>query len=484
MPNVQIAARNIIFSHLIFAALILVPYRVAYALEDAQTLTPSFTSVIEQVGDSVVNIVTVKKEGQKLLPDKLRDELQGTPLMGVLKELFGSQLEERLSGRTPGLGSGSIVSKDGYIITNLHVIDGANEIYVRLQDRREYLADVVGKDPGTDLALIKIDANDLKPLVYAPQDQIKVGQWVLAIGSPYGFEHTVTVGVISATNRSLGSERYVPFIQTDVAINPGNSGGGLFNLKGELVGINSQIISESGSFAGLSFAVPSNVIQSVIAQLKAKGTVERGWMGLAFQDLTRDLAASFGIQKVQGALVAKVIPGSPAALAGVVLGDVIIKLHNKDIIRASDLPPILGLIPVNTSVNMTVIRNKNEMQLSLNIKSYSRQVVQENYSQSKITKTSQEAPIKQGIFVRNLEDFEKQALEPDQKGVIVMQVVDSSWMDSGIRRGDVILSLNHDRVDDPNSFYQLLSKLDGNNIIPVLVTRPGEIQRFIPVKRK
>lgn len=444
---------------------------------------PDFTTVVEQVGDSVVNIITIKKEGTKLIPDELRNDIENTPLMEVLKEMFGGQLDEKLSGRTPGLGSGSVVSKDGYIITNLHVVEGADEIYVRLHDSREYAAKIIGKDSGTDLALIKIEADDLTPLVYASEENIKVGQWVLAIGSPYGFEHTVTAGIISATGRSLGAERYVPFIQTDVAINPGNSGGGLFNLKGELVGINSQIISESGGYAGLSFAVPSQVIRSVIDQLKTTGTVARGWMGLAFQDLNRDLAASFGIKRVQGALISKVITGSPAEIAGLKLGDVIIKFNGNEVKKATDLPPMVGLIPIDTSVDMTVIRNSKEMQLSLKIKTYQQQVVQANYSEMLIPQQDLKKSISQGILVRNLDDYEKRGLETNQKGVIVVRVMDQEWTEAGIRSGDVILSLNHQNVEDVDRFYNLLIKSD-TKIIPVLVTRPGEIQRFIPVKRR
>ncbi|MGE4348373.1 MAG: Do family serine endopeptidase [Candidatus Berkiella sp.] len=449
---------------------------------DNNTL-PDFTTVVDQVGDSVVNIITIKREGTKLIPDELRDDIENTPLMGVLREMFGSQLDEKLSGKTPGLGSGSVVSKDGYIITNLHVVEGADEIYVRLHDSREYAAKIIGKDSGTDLALIKIEADDLTPLVYASEENIKVGQWVLAIGSPYGFEHTVTAGIISATGRSLGAERYVPFIQTDVAINPGNSGGGLFNLKGELVGINSQIISESGGYAGLSFAVPSQVIRSVIDQLKTTGTVARGWMGLAFQDLNRDLAASFGIKRVQGALISKVITGSPAEIAGLKLGDVIIKFNGNEVKKATDLPPMVGLIPIDTSVDMTVIRNSKEMQLSLKIKTYQQQVVQANYSEMLIPQQDLKKSISQGILVRNLDDYEKRGLETNQKGVIVVRVMDQEWTEAGIRSGDVILSLNHQNVEDADRFYNLLIKSD-TKIIPVLVTRPGEIQRFIPVKRR
>lgn len=466
----------------IFAVIISVAGIHSTAFAESNTL-PDFTTVVDKVGDSVVNIITIKKDGTKLIPDELRDDIENTPLMDVLKEMFGSQLDEKLSGSTPGLGSGSVVSKDGYIITNLHVVEGADEIYVRLHDSREYAAKVIGKDIGTDLALIKIEADDLTPLVYAPETSIKVGQWVLAIGSPYGFEHTVTVGVISATGRSLGAERYVPFIQTDVAINPGNSGGGLFNLKGELVGINSQIISESGGYAGLSFAVPSQVIKSVIDQLKTTGTVARGWMGLAFQDLNRDLAASFGIKRVQGALVSKVIEGSPAEVAGLKLGDVIIKFNGNEVIKATDIPPMVGLIPIDTSVDMTVIRDSKEMQLSLQIKTYRQQTVQANYSEMAVAPKDLKKSLSQGILVRNLEDYERRVLEPNQQGVIVVRVMDQQWADAGIRSGDVILTLNHENVEDTDRFYNLLTNSD-TKIIPVLVTRPGEIQRFIPVKRR
>lgn len=445
-------------------------------------MLPNFTAVVDAVGDSVVNIVTIKREGKRLIPEGLREEIEDTPLMDVLKEMFGSQIEDKLSGKSPGLGSGSIVSKDGYIITNLHVIDGADEIYVRLNDRREFAATVIGKDDGTDLALLKINANNLVPLVYAPENHIRVGEWVVAIGSPYGFEHTVTVGVISATGRSLGAERYVPFIQTDVAINPGNSGGGLFNMRGELVGINSQIISESGSFAGLSFAVPSQVIKSVIEQLKTSGSVERGWMGLAFQDLTRDLAQSFGIEKVQGALVAKVIEGSPAETAGIQVGDVITKFNNKDVVKASDLPPLLGVLPIDSQVKVTLIRHKQEKNITMQIKSFQRQFVQSRFAETLARSAPASSGRPRGIFVRKLEDFEKTSLEPGQDGVMVVQVVDEGWADSGIRRGDVILSLNHEAVLDPDTFYRVLDKTH-LPVIPVLVTRAGEIQKFIPVKQ-
>ncbi|MGD9591452.1 MAG: S1C family serine protease, partial [Candidatus Berkiella sp.] len=230
---------QLILTNKSIALLVSILFTAIYMTTVLANQSPDFAPIVETAGKSVVNIITINKDTKKLVPDNVREDLEGTPLMDVLKQMYGDKLEESLSGKGPGLGSGTIISADGYIVTNSHVIDGADKIYVRLQDRREYLAKVVGTDSGTDLALLKINANNLEFLKYADSNTIKIGQWVIAIGSPYGFENSITVGVVSATGRSLGSERYVPFIQTDAAINPGNSGGPLLNLQGEMVGINS-----------------------------------------------------------------------------------------------------------------------------------------------------------------------------------------------------------------------------------------------------
>lgn len=445
---------------------------------------PNFTQIVDQSGESVVNIITIKHAGKKLIPDHLRDDIEDTPLMDVLKQMFGTQLDEKLSGRTPGLGSGSIISDDGFIITNYHVVQGADEIYVRLRDRREFPAEVIGKDIGTDLALVKINAKGLRALKYAEANNIKVGQWVMAIGSPYGFENTVTVGVISATNRSLGSERYVPFIQSDVAINPGNSGGALLNLKGEMVGINSQIISESGSYAGLSFAVPSYVVQSVVQQLQQYGTVQRGWVGMAFQDLTRELALSFGTDKVKGALVSNVVPGSPADEAGLKLGDIIVEFNGKEVIKATDLPPLVGLVPIDQSVDMKVIRNSQNIDLSLKVGKFKR-IPMHPISLKPEAKTDaiQKTALSRGVMVRDLEDYELNSLDTDKQGVVVVKITGAEWLDAGLRRGDMILSVNHQPVKNIQNFYQALLGAH-NKAVSLLVTRQGEIQRFLAVKQE
>lgn len=442
---------------------------------------PDFTPIVDKAGQSVVNVITTKDEPTKLVPDNVRQDLEGTPLMDLLKQMYGDKLDEKLSGKGPSLGSGSIISKDGYIVTNFHVVEGANKIVVRMKDRREFIATLIGSDNGTDLALLKIDANDLPYLAYAEPEAIKVGQWVIAIGAPFGFENSVTVGVISALGRSLGQERYVPFLQTDAAINPGNSGGPLLNEKGELVGINSQIVSESGNYAGLSFAVPSDVVKNVVEQLKAKGQVARGWLGLAFQDLDRNLADSFGIKTAKGALISKVLPNSPAAKVGIREGDVITEFNGHEIIKATDLPPIVGLLAINTKVQMKVIREQKEMEVSIVLSKYN-QSEKENGIGKKVSLGSKTDEMQKGITVRELEDYEQNALASDQTGVSVVYASAKPWSSAGLRRGDIIVTINNKKVDGTADFYKLLHNVEKDKAIPLLVVRPGEMQHYISVK--
>jgi serine protease Do len=466
-------------SKILVIALFIAQFFVSASLLAKENL-PDFSQIVANSGKSVVNILTINKERKKLVPDDLRADLEGTPLMDVLKQMFGDKLEENLSGKGPGLGSGSIISADGYIVTNAHVIEGASKIIVRLQDRREFVAKVIGKDTGTDLALIKISAKDLPALAYADSNLVKVGEWVLAIGSPYGFENTVTVGVVSATGRSLGSERYVPFIQSDVAINPGNSGGPLLNLQGEMLGINSQIISESGSFAGLSFAVPSNVIKTVIEQLKTNGSVARGWLGLAFQDLDGNLAESFGLNSAKGALISQVIPNSPAAKAGLREGDIVTQFNGKEIIKATDLPPIVGLLPVDSKVPLTLVRNKKEMNVSVVLTKYveseDKAVAKSEPKLSRLDKMHQE------ISVRNLEEFDQPDLGSKQGGVKVTSIRSEFWVAAGIRKGDVIVAVDSKPIANEKEFYIALREADNDHAIHILVNRSGDVQKYLAVK--
>lgn len=443
---------------------------------------PDFSPIVDQAGKSVVNVITTKDEPTKLVPDNVRQDLEGTPLMDLLKQMYGDKLEEKLSGKGPSLGSGSIISSDGYVVTNFHVVEGANKIMIRLKDRREYPAVLVGSDGGTDLALLKIEATDLPYLPYSEPNSIKVGQWVIAIGAPFGFENSVTVGVISALGRSLGQERYVPFLQTDAAINPGNSGGPLLNEKGELVGINSQIVSESGNYAGLSFAVPVDVVKNVVEQLKSRGSVARGWLGLAFQDLDRGLADSFGLKTAKGALISKVLPNSPASKVGIKEGDVITEFNGHEIIRATDLPPIVGLLSINTKVPMKVIRNQKEIAVDIVLSKYSQPEQAEGIGK-KVSMGSKIDELQRGITVRDLEEYEQSALGKDQTGVSVVYASTKPWVNSGLRRGDIIVTVDSKQIDSANDFYKMMRQANKENrSIPLLVVRPGEMQHYISVK--
>ena len=335
---------------------------------------PDFTVLAENNAASVVNISTKQKMVSQLsnkqgMPD-LSEIPEGSPLRDLMKKFFG-EYGYQMPDENPekrSLGSGFIISDDGYILTNYHVVDGADQVIVRTNDRREYVAKVVGKDKRSDIALLKIDAKNLKAVKIGDSKDLKVGEWVLAIGSPFGFDHSVTAGIVSAKGRSLPSENYVPFIQTDVAINPGNSGGPLFNLDGEVVGINSQIYSRSGGFMGLSFAIPIDVAMNVAAQLKAKGRVSRGWLGVLIQDMNANLAESFGMDRPRGALIARVLPNSPSEKAGLQVGDVILEYNGIPIHTSSELPPLVGRSNVDEPATLKILRKGEERTVTVDIK--------------------------------------------------------------------------------------------------------------------
>ena len=303
---------------------------------------PDFTQLIEKHSPAVVKITAISKASNARL-----DQQQLPPDMQGLPDIFRELLERRQVPRDRGsMGSGFIISADGYVLTNNHVVEQMDNVTVILNDQREYSAKLVGSDERSDLALLKIDAKDLPTLTLAKGEALKVGQWVVAIGSPFGLDYSATAGIVSAIGRSIPSARtestYVPFIQTDVAINPGNSGGPLFNLDGEVVGINSQIYSPSGGSVGLSFAIPSSLAIDVVAQLKDKGRVDRGWLGVMIQDVDKDLASSLGIDKPMGALISEADPEGPATKSGLKAGDLIIKFNGQDVHTSSDLPYLVG----------------------------------------------------------------------------------------------------------------------------------------------
>jgi len=444
----------------------------------AQTRTlPDFTGLVEQNSPAVVNISTTQKvkaphpgsSGQD------RPDLpQGTPFDDFFRRFFGDPDE----GGAPdfdakSLGSGFIISPDGYILTNSHVIDDADKIVVRLSDRREFEAKVIGSDKRSDVALLKIDANNLPVVKIGDSDKLKAGEWVLAIGSPFGFDHSVTAGIVSAKGRNLPSENYVPFIQTDVAINPGNSGGPLFNMDGEVVGINSQIYSRTGGFMGLSFAIPINTTMNVVEQIKSKGYVSRGWLGILIQDVTQELAESFNMKKPAGALVARVLPDSPAQKAGIKVGDIITEYKGHEVVSSSNLPPMVGNTAVGSTADVKVIRDGKEMTLHIRIAELPKEEDIKLSSKGKSDEKSQSVSEQRlAVTVSPLTDAQRKQLDiKEEGGVIVTAVDDGPASRAGIRRGDIILKLNNLDVKDVKHFNKLVADLPQDRSVAVLVQR-------------
>lgn len=462
-----------IHSFLILIILGMILGLVLPVMAEARSL-PDFTELVEENSAAVVNIsTTVKRSGGGQLPPGLN--LPQIPESSPFYEFFRKFMEEMPERQIPfedrsSLGSGFIISSDGYVITNHHVIRDADEIVVRMVDRREFVAEVVGTDPRSDLAVLKIDGQDLPTLKLGDSASLKVGEWVLAIGSPFGFDHSVTAGIVSAKGRSLPNENYIPFIQTDVAINPGNSGGPLFNLDGEVVGVNAQIYSRTGGFMGLSFAVPTNVVESVYRQLRDKGKVSRGWLGVLIQDVTRELAESFGMERPHGALIARVLPGGPAEKAGIRVGDIIVEFDGVGIGFSSDLPPLVGSTEVGRSAPATIIRDGDKQEIELVIAELPEddQTVAGRPDPSKSA-----AENRLDVVVKDLTPEEREKLDLDDHGVLVEKVGSGPARDAGIRDGDIIMLLNNVKVKDAKHFEELVEELPPERSVPVLVQRRG-----------
>lgn len=432
---------------------------------------PEFTRLVELYGPAVVNISTKQTTARQMLPPGLEmpDFPKGTPWDDLFRRFFG----EGQGGEAPperearSLGSGFIIDGDGYILTNNHVVEEADEIVVRLSDRRELVAELVGADKRSDIALLKVDASDLPVIKIGKSSELKVGEWVMAIGTPFGFDHSVSVGVVSALGRNLPSENYVPFIQTDVAINPGNSGGPLFNLDGEVVGINSQIYSRTGGFMGLSFAIPIDVAMDVTRQLKDQGHVTRGWLGVLIQDVTRELAESFGMDKPMGALVAQVLEESPAGKAGIQVGDVILEYNGEEVQYSSDLPPLVGRTRVGDSAKVRVLRDGKERTLKVTIGELPAEEAMQQ-SEQPAAKTSTD---RLGLSVTDPSADLRKALELGKGGVLVDEVASGAAASAGIQRGDVITRLDNKTLENSKQYEALVKKLPGGKSVPVLVIR-------------
>ena len=437
----------------------------------AQAALPEFTKIVENSKNSVVNISTTTKapktDSNQSTP--MPDFPEGSPL-GELFEKFFRYGEGGAPRRdAQSLGSGFIISSDGFILTNHHVVAGADEVIVRLANRDEYVAKIVGSDEASDVAVLKVEATDLEVLKFGDSDKLKVGEWVLAIGSPFGFDHSVTAGIVSAKGRSLPSDNYVPFIQTDVAINPGNSGGPLFNLDGEVVGINSQIYSRTGGFMGLSFAIPIELALNVANQLRESGQVSRGWLGVLIQEVTRELAESFGMKNPHGALVAKVLDSSPAAKAGLQVGDVIVAFNGKKVDRSSNLPPLVGRSKVGENAKVTVIRNKKKKQIKVMIAELPTSATQAAYTPETENELVENKAL--GMSVESLSKTVKKQLKISA-GVLVVDVDQSgAAQDAGIQAGDVITMIDNQAVASLKSFDDITSELKAGKSVALLVQR-------------
>jgi len=434
---------------------------------------PDFTELVKRYSAAVVNISTTQKRQARRpsMPKGLEipDIPEDSPFHDFFRRFFGDGEIEEYDAES--LGSGFIISPEGYILTNNHVIKNAKEIIVRLSDRRELVAEVVGTDDRSDIALLKITTDDVLPVVKLGTDyELKVGEWVLAIGSPFGFDHSVTAGIVSAMGRSLPRDNYVPFIQTDVAINPGNSGGPLFNLEGEVVGVNSQIFSRTGGFMGLSFAIPVDVAMDVAEQLKESGKVVRGWLGVLIQDVTRDLAESFEMERPRGALIAKVLPDSPAEAAGFQIGDIVLAFDEAPVEESSELPPIVGRSRVGTRVPVEILRDGESRTLHVTIA--------ELPDDDEIRISATDAPDTAEdnalhVRVADLTEEQRAELDAPDHGVLVKEVAEGPAKRAGIRPGDLILMMDNEKITDSEHFTELASELPTGKAVSVLVQRRG-----------
>jgi len=441
---------------------------------------PDFTQLVEKTSPSVVNIATIKHGNsysglaeQYNLPKDMPE---------IFRHFFGPQGPGQAPDRgqqseKSSLGSGFIISSDGYILTNNHVVQGADEIIVRLSDRRELEAQLIGADERADLALLKVKATGLPAVKLGNSDKLKVGEWVLAIGSPFGFDYSVTAGIVSALGRSLPNESYVPFIQTDVAINPGNSGGPLFNLKGEVIGINSQIYTRSGGFMGVSFAIPISVAIDVVEQLKDKGKVSRGWLGVVIQEVNKDLAESFGLKQAKGALVAQLVPGSPAELGGLISGDIITAFNDQQINLSTDLPHRVGRVKPGAQAKLNIVRNGKLKIIMLEIGA-----LPETGQQQRVGQFNSKHSLKEnrlGLVVNELNEKQRRSFG---NGVLVQKVANGrAGSRAGVVSGDVISMIYGEKIHSVDDFTRIVEALPKSRSVPMQIVRRGAAM-FIPLR--
>jgi len=488
------------FSAAAFVALAatFVPFGMGVSISSSAVaaVLPDFTDLVDKVGPAVVNIRTTER-AKGMQPSQGAPGSEDEEMQEFFRRFFGQPPGAQPPGgqrpqpsprgrkggpqggddqqQTPrGVGSGFIISADGYVLTNAHVVEGADEVFVTLTDKREFKAKIIGSDRRTDVALVKIDSTNLPRLTMGDSSKIRVGEWVIAIGSPFGLENTVTAGIISANSRDTGD--YLPLIQTDVAVNPGNSGGPLINMRGEVIGINSQIYSRSGGYMGISFAVPIDEAIRVSEQLKSVGRVVRGRIGVQIGEVTKDVAESLGLPRPQGALVARVEPGSPAEKAGVEAGDIITNFNGTVIEKSGDLPRLVGNTKPGSKSTLTVLRKGNKRDLPVVVAEMEvEQVAKKEEKKPKPEQTLNSL----GLAVIDLPEGQRRELKLD--GGVIVEQADGSAARAGVQPGDVIVRLNNTDIKDAKQFNGLVAKLDPKKNALLLVRR-GDASQFVPLR--
>lgn len=429
---------------------------------------PDWSTLFEENKAAVVSITTEGKEKVRV-----RSPFDGFPFgdNSPFGSPFGDDPFSFFFGDRPNkpqerertfrsAGSGFIIDEEGLVITNAHVVGKADEITVHLADRREIKAELIGKDEKTDVAVLRVKADALPTVKIADVTKLKVGQWVMAVGSPFGLDYTATQGIISSLGRNLPNDNYTPFIQTDAAVNPGNSGGPLFNTEGEVIGINSQIYTSTGSYAGVSFAIPIDLAMDVVEQITEHGKVTRGWLGVQIQEVTAALAESFGLKKPEGALVASVMPNSPAAKAKLKAGDIILTFNGQEVVTSSQLPVLVSRVRANETVDLEILRDNKRQTLKVKIEILD--------DESKLVATSEDATDNAlGIVVENVSNY------PEEKGVIVTAVSEGLGQQAGIRRGDIIAQINGMDVENIETFNEAMDKARDERAMRLLVKRNG-----------
>ena len=458
---------------MIFRTLVCV-FALTFAAQRSAAELPDFTEIVDAAAPAVVKIL-VEYEAENSQYQEQLDELPES-----LRRFFDFRGRPPVPRDRAGMGSGFILTSDGYIVTNDHVVDGARQVIVRLPDRQEFDAEVVGTDPRSDLAVLKIDARRLPTLNLSKGDDINVGQWVLAIGSPFSLDFSVTAGIVSALGRSLPTEtgdNYVPFIQTDVAINPGNSGGPLFNLDGEVIGVNSQIFTRSGGSIGLSFAIPISVVSNVVSQIQENGVVERGWLGVSIQDVDRNLAESFGLDRPRGALIAQVGRDSPAERAGLQSGDVIVTFDDEPIETSADLPHVVGLIVPGSRVEALVVRDGDNQRLTVEVGAL---------AADQVARVDSGVPADGSLQLLGMRVAEAEAgalADLGLSGGILIDAVESGSPadEAGVRAGDILTRLGSRPISRVSDVIAAADDLTPGSSVPARLIR-GRSPLFIGIR--